>query len=68
MVCILHQVILNTKIIDHKAKDGFLVIMDPQSWCVLYVMIPKWRHMFHQLVVIDDPGLLESIHDLLDHM
>ena len=66
MVCILHQVILNTKIIGHKAKDGFLVIMDPQFGCVLYGMIPKWSHMFHEFLVSDDTVLFESMHALFD--
>ena len=29
-------------------------------------MIPKWIHMFYQLLVSNDPGLLEAIHALLD--
>ena len=34
--------------------------------CVLHEMIPKWSHMFYQLLVSDDPGLFEAIHVLFD--
>ena len=66
MVGILHRGILNTKTIYHKAKCGVLVIMEPNARCVLYGMIKKWGHMFHQLLVIDYIGLFESIHALFD--
>ena len=64
MVCILHQGILNAKIIDRKNKYGVSVIMESHSRCVLYWMITKWSHMFHQFLVSDDPVLFESIHAL----
>ena len=51
---------------DNKAKDGVSVIMDPQDRCVLYSMIPKFSHMFHQFPDINDPGLFESIHTLFN--
>ena len=66
MVGILHQGILNTKIIGHKDKYGVTVVMYPQARCVLYEMIHKWSHMFYQFLVSDDPGLFEAIHALLD--
>ena len=65
MVRILHRGILNAKVINHKAKDGVSVVMYPHSRCVLYVMIPKWIHMFHQLMVSDNTGLFKSTHALL---
>ena len=40
--------------------------MDPFDGCVLHWMIPKWSHIFYQLLVRDDPGLFEAIHALLD--
>ena len=63
---ILHWVILNAKIINHKAKDGVSVVMDPQARCVLCGMIPKWIHMFHQFLVRNDPVLFDSMHALFD--
>ena len=66
MVIIPHQGILNTKIINYKAKGGVSVIMDPHARCVLYGMIPKWSHMFQQLLVSDDPILFDPIHALFD--
>ena len=62
MVGILHQGIPNKKIINHKAKDGVWVLVEPQARCVLYGMIPRWRHMFHQPLVRNDPSLFDSIH------
>ena len=66
MVGILHRGILNTKIIDHKAKYGVSVVMDPHARCVLYGMTPKCSHMFYQFLISDDTGLFEAIHALFD--
>ena len=57
MFGIIHRGILNSKTINQKAKDGVSVVMDSQDRCVLYRMIPKWIHMFYQLLVSDDSGL-----------
>ena len=66
MFGILQRGILNTKVIDHKARYGVSVVMDLHARCLLYVMIPKWSHMFHQLLVNDNTGLFESTHALLN--
>ena len=65
MVGILHQGILNAKVINHKAKDGVSVFMDPNARFVLYMMIPKWIYMFHRLLVSNNTGLFKSTHALL---
>ena len=44
----------------------FFLLSWARSSGVLYGMITKWSHMFHQLLVIDDPRLFEYIHALLD--
>ena len=66
MFGILQRGILNTKIGNHRGKDGVSVVMNPQARWMLQGMITKWRHMFYQLLVSDDPGLFEAIHVLLD--
>ena len=66
MVSILCRAILDTEIIDHQTKKFFPAVMHPEAGCVLYWMIPKWSHMFYQLLVCDDAILSEAIHDLLD--
>ena len=65
MVRILHRGILNAKVINHKAKDGVSVFMDPNARFVLYMMIPKWIYMFHRLLVSNNTGLFKSTHALL---
>ena len=65
MVRILHRGILNAKLINHKAKDGVSVFMDPNARFVLYMMIPKWIYMFHRLLVSNNTGLFKSTHALL---
>ena len=65
MVGILHRGILNAKVINQKAKEGVSIVMDPHVRCVMYVMIPKWIHMFHQLLVSNNTGLFKSTHALL---
>ena len=40
--------------------------MEPYAGCVFHRMIPKWSHMFYQLLVSDDLNLFEDIHALLD--
>ena len=65
MVGIFYKVILNAKVIDHKAKYGVYVVMDPHTRYVLYGMIPKWSHIFYQFLVSNDPSLFESIHAIL---
>ena len=57
---------MNTKTIDHKAEDVVSIIMDLQSRCVLYEMIPKCSHMFYKFLVGNDPSLFNSIHALFD--
>ena len=66
MVSILCRAILYTEIIDQQAEKCFLAVMHPEARCVLHWMIPKWRHMFYQFLVCDDPGLFEAIYTLLD--
>ena len=66
MVRILCRATLNTEIIDHQTENCFLAVMDPENGCVLHWMIPKWSHIFYQLLVRDDASLFEAIHALLD--
>ena len=65
MFGILHRGILNAKVINHKAKDGVYVFMDTHARFVLCIMIHKWIHMFHQLLVSNNTGLSKSTHALL---
>ena len=66
MAKILCRAIFDTEITNHQTEKCFLDVMDPYSRCVFHGMIPKWSHMFYQLLVRDDPGLFEAIHALLD--
>ena len=66
MVSILCRAILDTEIIDHQTEKCFLAVMDPESGCVLHWMIPKWSHIFYQLLVRNYPGLFEAINALID--
>ena len=51
---------------DHQTEKCFLVVMDPEAGCVLHWMVPKWSHMFYQLLFCNDARLFEAIHALLD--
>ena len=66
MVNILCREILDTEIIDHQTEKCFLAVMYPYAGVVFHGMIPKWSHMFYQLLVRDDLVLFEAIHALLD--
>ena len=66
MVSILCRAILDTEIIDHQTKKCFIAVMDPEAGCVIHWMIPKWIHMFYQLLVCDAVSLFEAIHALLN--
>ena len=66
MVSILCREILDTEIINHQNEKCFLAVNNPEAGCVLHWLIPKWSHMFYQLLVRNDASLFEAIHDLLD--
>ena len=66
MVGIFYRGILNTKLINHKAKYGASIVMYSKTRCVLYGMIPTWIHIFHQFLISYDTGFFESIYSIFD--